>query len=79
MQVFPSYRKYANGQSVFKITAEDRFEECQKLGSRVLHHEKIAEIYPDKLLIKDMLVCHAGRWEESNEMEWMNLFKETLG
>jgi hypothetical protein len=67
---FPQYRKYPNNGSYFKINSLDEFEEVNFIGKKKLHHIFQAKIYPDKMLIQDMLNCLENRWVIIDEWEW---------
>lgn len=53
---FPQYRKYSNNKNYFKILSPDEFEEIQIIGSR--RHKRIvkAELYPEKMFVRDLLL-----------------------
>lgn len=52
---FPVYRKYSNNKNYFKIISDIEFEELQLIGNKIFVHIKKAELYPDKLLIQDLI------------------------
>lgn len=59
---------------MFRVDGPDRFTELQKIGSQVIKHEIVAEQYPEKLRIMDMVSLKDGIWVISSEEE----FEETL-
>ena len=66
---FPIYRKY-NGIDVwFKILSPTHFIEYKKMGSKLIKHEVIAKIFPEKQFIQDLINCHEDRWERTTENE----------
>lgn len=67
---FPAYRKYANGKSYFKITSESHFTEVMFIGKRKEVYEFYAKIFPDVMLIKDMIEMENGSYELSSEEEF---------
>jgi hypothetical protein len=70
MTEFPQYRKYAHGRSYFKVLSTDDFEQLEIIGNR-FHLETIrATVYPDKVLILDMLENTKGHWEVSSAEEY---------
>jgi hypothetical protein len=72
---FPQYRKYSNNKSYFKITSDSEFMEVQYVGSKKLIHEIKAIAYPEKLMIRDMLLCTEGRWIVIEESEFLSTIK----
>lgn len=70
MTEFPQYRKYAHGRSFFKIISADSFEQLDIIGGAFHLHIVNAKIYPDKLLILDMLENEKGHWEVSSAEEY---------
>lgn len=51
----PVYRKLANGASIYRIEAEDRFTELQRVGTSWLVHTVLAERYPERVRIVELL------------------------
>ena len=70
MTEFPKYRKYAHGRSFFKIISADSFEQLDIIGDAFHLHTINAKVYPDKLLILDMLENTKGHWDVSNAEEY---------
>jgi len=52
---FPIYRKSLNGKNWYRINDQNNMTELQQLGSKWLKYEFEAKIYPDFLLLKDMI------------------------
>jgi len=72
---FPIYRKY-NGIDVwFKILSQTEFVEYKKMGSKIITHDIIAKIFPEKQFIQDLLNCHEGRWIDVTEEELISFLK----
>lgn len=61
---FPIYRKFVGINVWFKIIDDKNFMELKQLGTKFLLHEVKAVQYPEMILIKDMIECLDGRWEE---------------
>jgi hypothetical protein len=81
MEKFPKYRKYNNGKSFFKILSASQLMELQIIGSSFQVYELIAQIYPDKLFIQDLLSLEATGIENSSEEEFnlkLNSARENL-
>ncbi|UKN02402.1 hypothetical protein K6119_02565 [Paracrocinitomix mangrovi] len=72
---FPQFRKYKGINTWFKIEAKNQFTEIKKVGNQFQIHEVIAEQYPEKLMIQDMLNCYEDRWEEISEEEYLAIEK----
>jgi hypothetical protein len=67
---FPIYRKYKGIDVWFKILSNSEFIEYKKLGKKLITHEIVATIFPEKQFIQDMISYHDNRWIE--------VFKEEL-
>jgi hypothetical protein len=72
---FPQYRKYKNNKHFFKIISETEFEEISFIGSKIIVATHVATIFPDKLLIQDLLFDIGGTSEISSEAEFEALLK----
>jgi hypothetical protein len=57
---FPQYRKYSNDRHWFRVESDERFTEVYRMGDRYFAREFVAKIYPDRLLIADLLAAHNG-------------------
>lgn len=69
---FPIYRKY-NGIDVwFKILSPTHFIEYKKMGSKIIEHEVIAKIFPEKQFIQDLIHCHEQRWQKVTALDLNN-------
>lgn len=67
---FPVYRKYNNGKSYFRVNSESHFTEIMFIGKRKEVYEFYAKIFPDVMLIKDMIEMENGSYEESSKEEF---------
>jgi hypothetical protein len=67
MSNFPVYRKYTNNKTYFKILSENEFEELQFIGDKPHVFRIVAQQYPEKLRIMDMLACKDNVWESISE------------
>lgn len=74
---FPQYRKLKNGLRFYKINSVVDFEELQLVGEKVFHFHFIAEQYPEKLRIMDMLDETSEHYTTLLETDW-NSMKSTL-
>ena len=52
---FPQYRRYKNGLSYFKILSEMEFEEVKIVGEKRIVQHVVANQYPEKVFINDLL------------------------
>ncbi len=68
---FPQYRRYKNGLSYFKILSLIEFEEIQVIGEKRIVNRIIAEQYPEKVFINDLLFKYEGFAEEISEEEYV--------
>ena len=73
---FPLYRKYAHGQTYFKISSETEWEELHLLGDKCTVHYFTAKILPDRNYVADLIANTKKNWEEVAEEEYMNKKKE---
>jgi hypothetical protein len=64
---FPQYRMYLNAKSYFKILSPINFEEKLIVGKKTLVKTCIAEQYPEKLFIRDLLVNFSHMAKEITE------------
>ena len=75
--VFPQFRRYKNGKSVFKINSMSNFVELQMIGEHVIRHEINAKILPDRNFIADMIKDYELNWELISAAEY-NLIADTI-
>jgi hypothetical protein len=54
---FPIYRKAAGGRSYYKILSLTEVLELQIIGTRYTWHHLLANIYPEKVFIGDLIDC----------------------
>lgn len=66
---FPQYRKLSNGLRFYKINSSDAFEELQLVGEKVYHFSILAEQYPEKLRIIDMINFAEG-FMSADSSDW---------
>jgi hypothetical protein len=52
---FPQYRRYKNGLSYFKILSIAEFEEIKVIGKKRSMQHVVANQYPEKVFINDLL------------------------
>lgn len=52
---FPQYRRYSNGLSYFKILSATEFEEIRIIGAKAVKSSVVAQQYPEKVFINDLL------------------------
>ncbi len=57
---FPQYRKYTNDRHWFRIGSDERFTEVYRMGEKYFTREFVAKIYPDRLVIADLLAAQNG-------------------
>ena len=65
--MFPTYRKYKNSKTFYKIINENSFEEISFIGEKAFLYQIKADQYPEFLRIQDMLNCLDDIWEEIDE------------
>jgi hypothetical protein len=69
---FPIYRKLSNEKSYYKIVSAESFIELQKIGTKTRRHTIIAQQFPEKLRIQDMILLVDG-FLSSNETEFESM------
>ncbi|HMQ75490.1 MAG: hypothetical protein IPM49_15390 [Flavobacteriales bacterium] len=75
---FPQYRRSAHGTNYYRIEAEDRFEELQLIGSRVLRHRVEARAYPERVRVMEMLEGADGAYLPVAASEYEALASRSL-
>lgn len=60
---FPQYRISKNGQNLYRIESVSSFTELQYIGKRVQVFHVLAESYPEKVRIQDLLTMSNGHCE----------------
>lgn len=66
---FPIYRKLSNEKSYYKIVSTESFIELQKIGKKIRRYTIMAQQFPEKLRIQDMISLVDG-YLTSNETEF---------
>lgn len=72
---FPVFRKYPNNKSFFKVVSHERFEEIKVTGNKAGLFVFEAKIFPDRMLIQDMIAMEKGFWVESSKEEFQAMLK----
>ena len=67
---FPTYRKYKNEKSFFKIISKTEFEEIKLFKDNGTLHLFKAKILPDHNYIHDMISNYEEYWNLSDENEY---------
>ena len=67
---FPIFLKYPHHKTFFRITDANTFDQLDIIGTGYHLQHFTATVYPDKLLILDMMENQNGYWLESSEQEW---------
>lgn len=71
---YPVYRKYNGADTWFKIISADEFIELKRVGTKWQRTRVLAEKFPEKQFIQDMLTCHENRWIELDSEKGNKLF-----
>ena len=74
---FPVYRKYNGLDTWFKIISEAEFLEVKRIGKQMLRSHIIADKFPEKQFIRDMIECYENRWIEVDAKTAETIFSET--
>lgn len=72
---FPIFRKRLNDKHFYRIISPDAFEEIQLLGEKVFKFDFEAKIYPDKVMIQDMISFKDGGVVEISELDFVEIEK----
>ena len=67
---FPQYRRYKNGLSYFKILSLTEFEEIRIVGTKRVVNHIVANQYPEKVFINDLLFKYEEFAEEISEKDY---------
>lgn len=67
---FPVYRKYRNNKSYFKIINPALFEEVQLIGSRKVINRVEAKLFPEKMVIHDLVFNYTEMAEAISEADY---------
>lgn len=71
---YPTYRKYSDGNTFFKIMSETELFEIKRMGKYYSKTDFQAKIYPEKMFIQDLLLITF----ESIQLSSENEFNEVL-
>ncbi len=63
MTDFPVYRRYRGLDVWFKILSDEEFIEVKRVGKKWQVSTITAKVYPEFVLIADMISNSEGRWE----------------
>lgn len=75
---WPQYRRTVSGSNHYRIEAEDRFTELQRLGKRWIVHEVRNAPYPERLRIQEMLAEWEGHFVPEEPQVFEALLAEAL-
>lgn len=67
---YPLYRRLRNGASIYRIEAEDRFTELQRVGSAWLVHVVVADRYPERVRVSELVAATDPGVEPATEAEF---------
>lgn len=67
---FPIFRKNGFETSYYKIDSSNRFQERQKIGSKIIEINVEAKTYFEKQLIQTMIDMTDANYLESYEVEY---------
>ena len=70
---FPVYRKYINGQSWFRITGPDSFEEIRLMGAKYIRSLHEVSTLPERNFILDLVHHYTGFATEIAATEFENV------
>jgi hypothetical protein len=75
----PRYRRTATGANRYRIEADDRFTELQRLGRRWLVHVVRDAPYPERVRIAEMIDGLGGTFLEDDPATFERLLLEAEG
>lgn len=67
---FPLFRKYTHGNTYFKISSNDSFEELKIMGNNYSVKHYKATILPDRNYISDLIKNEGNHWEIIEETDF---------
>ena len=68
--LFPTYRKYKNNKSFFRIYSENEVDELKLVGKKYILFKITSSQLPERNLIHDMLYDYQSNWEAISEEEF---------
>ncbi|HEY0977582.1 MAG TPA: hypothetical protein VGE21_08940 [Flavobacteriales bacterium] len=68
--IYPLYRRLRNGASLYRIEAEDRFTELQRVGAGWLVHVVVADRYPERVRLSELILASDHGVEPATEAEF---------
>jgi len=71
---YPVYRKYQGLDTWFKIVSDTEFFEVKRIGKQVLRSHVVADKFPEKQFIRDMVECYENRWVEVDAADVQAVF-----
>jgi hypothetical protein len=72
---FPLFRKYHDGQTLFRIESEEEFTEIRRMGKYFSRMRYFAKNYADRLLISDMIQLNQEQFAESDQKEFEDILQ----
>lgn len=54
---FPLYRRSSNGLNWYRIEGPDAFTEVQRVGGRHLRHHLVAQVYPERVRVMELIAA----------------------
>ena len=73
--MYPYYRKLTGLDTWYKIVSETEFHEVKRFGERLVVEVIIAEQYPEKLRIQDMIEADGEHYTKSESEAFENFVK----
>ena len=67
---FPLFRQLVGGKHLYRIDAHDRFVDLQRIGKRWVRHVVIADAYPEKVRIVEMIELAGGHYLPLERSVW---------
>lgn len=77
-RTWPQYRRTVSGSNHYRIEADDRFTELQRLGKRWIIHEVRDAPYPERVRIHEMLADREGHFVPEEPLVFEGLLTEAL-
>lgn len=71
---FPQYRRLVNHLSYYRIDTPNEMFEIHVMGSKYWEYHHVARILPEQWLLRDVLNCSEGRWEEISAAEFEEFY-----
>lgn len=69
---FPLYRKLSDGRRWYRVDAPAELTEVERIGDRFIRHHLVAQQYPERVRIAEIIAQADGRYLPCSESEFLD-------